>query len=184
MFSDNKLTYCPRQRWCIFQINARQSLPTIARKRDYVTGWPRMIKRGPTWRREEWRWPLYVNARPHAIRRLCGLSTCPMRCVYEGKKKSFGIGATRFFAGYAFLRLAGIISFFGRRFVMPTSSVIRPPAPWSLWYSRVKCGSYLDANEDRFFNWRAKVKFTLLKINKLRRLVCLLDDDAANVCFI
>ena len=27
-----------------------------------------------TWRREEWRWPLYVNVRPHAIRRLRGLS--------------------------------------------------------------------------------------------------------------
>lgn len=101
----------------------------------------------------------------------------------RGKKKSFGIGASRLFDGYAFLRLAGIISFFGHRFVMPTSSAIRPPAPRSLWYSRVKCGSYLGANEDRFFNWRAKIKFALLKINKLRHLVFLLEDDAANMCF-
>lgn len=71
-------------------------------------------------------------------------------------------------------RLAGIISFFGRRFVMPTSSAVRPPAPRLLWYSRVKCGSYLGANEDRFFNWRTKVKFALFKTNKLRHilLVC------------
>jgi len=33
----------------------------------------------------------------------------------RGKKKSFDIGATRLFDGYAFLRLVGIISFFGRR---------------------------------------------------------------------
>lgn len=48
-------------------------------------------------------------------------------------------------------------------------------------YSRVKCGSYLSANEDRFFNWQAKVKFALLKINKLRQLVYLLEGDAVNV---
>lgn len=85
---------------------------------------------------------------------------------------------------YAFLRLQGIIFFFRRRFVMPTSSAIRPPALRSLWYSRVKCGSYLGVNEDRFFNWLAKVKFALLKINKLPRLVCLSDDDAPDVCLI
>lgn len=87
------------QRWCIFQINAPQSLSTIARKGDYVTGWPRMIKRGPTWRREEWRWPLYVNARPHAIQRLCSLSACPLRLplsmqdafTRKKKKKYFGV---------------------------------------------------------------------------------------------
>lgn len=131
MFSDNKLTHCApaTQRWCIFQINAPQSLPTIARKGDYVTGWPRMIKRGPTWRREEWRWPLYVNARPHAIQRLCGLSAYPpaspplslppMQDAFTTRKKKKRIlrhiGGLAFSTRYAVPLhfLPGVIPFFG-----------------------------------------------------------------------
>jgi len=44
-----------------------------------------------------------------------------------------------------------------------------PGSTISLWYSREKCGSYSGTNEDKFFNWLTKVKFTLLKINKLRQ---------------
>lgn len=47
----------------------------------------------------------------------------------------------------------------------------------------VKCGSYLGANEDRVFNWQAKVKFALLKINKLQHLVCPLVDECECVFY-
>lgn len=91
--------------------------------------------------------------------------------AFTRKKEIFRYRCDSLFRRIRSPRFVGIISVFGRRSVMATSSAIRPSAPWLLWYSRVKCSSYLSANEDRVFNWRAKVKFALLKINELRQLV-------------